>query len=70
VLDVYRVSADTDTVPSGPVGSFPAGSLRQPDGSYAVTDTTLGVPSGSTYAVEVCDPLGRRGPRTVVGTLA
>jgi hypothetical protein len=70
LVDVYRISADPSTVPSGPVGSFPAGTLRQVDGSYAVTDTTTGVPSGTTYAVEVSDPLGRRGPRVVVGTLA
>ena len=66
-FDVYRRTPDPTT--SGPVGSYASRELRQPDGSYLLRDTTL-PPSGTTYVVEVTDPLGRRGPRVVVGTVA
>lgn len=69
VLDVYRVTPSGSTVPSGAVGSYPAGSKRQPDGSYEFEDTTPSVPTGTSYLVEVCDPLGRRSPRVSVATL-
>lgn len=57
------------TEPSGPVGSYPAGARRQPDGTYLIEDTAPSVPSGTSYLVEVCDPLGRRSPRVSVATL-
>lgn len=65
-FDVYRRTPDPTS--SGPVGSYEAAELRQPDGSYLLRDTSA-PPSGTTYVVEVTDPLGRRGPRVVVGTL-
>ncbi len=65
-FDVYRRTPDPTS--SGPVGSYAAAELRQPDGSYLLRDTSA-PPSGTTYVVEVTDPLGRRGPRVVVGTL-
>ena len=65
-FDVYRRTPDPTS--SGPVGSYEAAELRQPDGSYLLRDTSV-PPSGTTYVVEVTDPLGRRGPRVVVGTL-
>ncbi len=70
LFDVYRRSADPAVVPSGPVGSFLVASCRQPDDSYAVQDTSLGVPVGTDYLVEVSDPLGRRSPRTAVATVS
>lgn len=66
VLDVYRVTPPGSGVPSGAVGSYPAATRRQPDGSYLVEDTTPGIPAGTSYLVEVCDPLGRRSPRVTV----
>ncbi|MBA3749068.1 MAG: hypothetical protein H0W96_16485, partial [Solirubrobacterales bacterium] len=69
ILDVYRVTPDTSSVPSGAVGSYPAGARRQPDGTYLVEDTAPSVPAGTSYLVEVCDPLGRRSPRVNVATL-
>jgi len=69
VLDVYRVTPEGSTVASGAVGSYPAGAKRQADGSYVVEDTTANVPTGTSYLVEVSDPLGRRSPRVTVATL-
>jgi hypothetical protein len=68
-LDVYRVTPSGSGVASAAVGTYAAGAKRQPDGSYLIEDTTPGVPAGTQYLVEVCDPLGRRGPRGVVATL-
>jgi hypothetical protein len=65
-VDVYRRTPDPTA--GGPVGSYAAPELRQPDGSYLLRDTVV-PPSGTTYVVEVTDPLGRRGPRVVVGTV-
>lgn len=70
VLDVYRRTPDSAVVPSGAVGSFTAASCRQPDGSYAVQDTTTGIPVGTEYLVEVRDPIGRRSLRVLVATVA
>jgi len=69
VLDVYRVTPSGSAVASSAVGSYPAGAKRQPDGSYVVEDTTPSVPTGTSYLVEVSDPLGRRSPRVTVATL-
>jgi hypothetical protein len=69
LFDVYRRTPSGSSVPSGPVGSYRAGPKRQPDGSYLVEDTTTGVPTGTDYLVEVCDPLGRRSARVVVATV-
>ncbi len=69
VLDVYRVTPAASTEPSGAVGSYPAGARRQPDGTYLIEDTAPSVPAGTSYLVEVCDPLGRRSPRVSVATL-
>jgi hypothetical protein len=69
-LDVYRRTPSGSAVSSGPVGSYLASARRQPDGSYLVEDTAPGVPSGTDYLVEVCDPLGRRSARVVVATVA
>ena len=69
VLDVYRRSGVPTVVPSGAVGSYDAASVRQPDGSYLVEDTTTAAPSGTDYLVEVRDPIGRRSPRVVVATV-
>lgn len=65
-FDIYRRTPDPTS--SGPVGSYASHELRQPDGRYLLRDTIL-PPSGTTYVVEVTDPLGRRGPRVGVGTL-
>lgn len=69
VLDVYRQTPAGSTLAAGAVGSYPAGARRQGDGSYVVEDTAPSVPSGTSYLVEVCDPLGRRSPRVTVATL-
>lgn len=69
LLDVYRVTPGGSAVESGAVGTYPAGAKRQPDGAYLVEDTTPGVPPGTSYLAEVCDPLGRRSPRVAVATL-
>ena len=69
VVDVYRRTPTGSSLASGAVGSFPAGTIRQVDGSYLVRDSAP-VPPGTVYLVEVADPLGRRGPRVEVATLA
>jgi hypothetical protein len=76
VIDVYRQvpeapgepSPGPATVKSGPVGSFPAASVRRPDGTYLVKDATK-PPPGTIYLVEFADPLDRSSPRVEVATL-
>lgn len=69
IIDVYRVTPEGSAVESGAVGSYAAGAKRRPDGSYLVEDTTPGVPVGTSYLVEVSDPLGRRSARVTVATV-
>jgi hypothetical protein len=68
-IDVYRVTPNGSTLESGPLGTFAAGAIRQPDGSYLVRES-VPIPPGTVYRVEVADPLGRRGPRVDVATFA
>jgi hypothetical protein len=64
----YRVVPGTPPVAT-PVGSeVEASSARLADGTYLLRDTSA-QPAGTAYVVEVVDPLGRRGPRVVVGTV-
>ncbi len=54
---------------ASPVGAEVEASMaRLADETYALQDAA-GQPAGTMYVVEVVDPLGRRGPRVVVGTV-
>jgi hypothetical protein len=65
---LYRVAPGTPPAAS-PVGSeVEAPSARLADGTYSIQDPSA-APAGTTYVVEVVDPVGRRGPRVVVGTV-
>lgn len=65
---LYRVAPGTPPVAS-PVGAeVEASTARQADGTYLLQDTGA-QPAGRSYVVDVVDPLGRRGPRVVVGTV-
>jgi len=74
-IDVYRqvpgglgAGGPVAAVPSGPVGTFPAATIRRPDGTYFVKDP-FEAPKDTVYLAEIADPLGRRSPRLEVATL-
>ena len=64
---LYRVVPGTPPEAS-PVGAEVEASMaRLADGTYSIQDAAA--PAGTMYVVEVVDPVGRRGPRVVVGTV-
>ncbi len=69
VLDVYRVTPAGAAVASGAVGSYPAGANGRPTAATSWRTRRPGVAGGTSYLVELCDPLGRRSPRVIVATL-
>lgn len=65
---LYRVGPGPAGVAEQVGGDVDVSTIRQADGTYSIRDTTA-QPAGTTYLVEVVDPLGRRGPRAVVGAV-
>jgi hypothetical protein len=67
-LALYRVIPGSPPVASPVRPDVDASTARQADGTYSCIDSPV-PPAGTSYVVEVVDPLGRRGPRVVVGTV-
>ena len=57
LLDTLRSNGVNDLLPADLADRRSGSWVRQPDGSYLLRDTSV-PPSGTTYVVEVTDPLG------------
>jgi hypothetical protein len=67
-LALYRILPGTPPMASPVEPEVEASTARRADGTYTLHDPST-PPAGTRYVVEVVDPLGRRGPSVVVGTV-